>query len=59
MFSQASVCPQRGLPLEGGGSAFGDTLRYGQSAVNTHPTGMHSCQYLCLSRSLPRLGRAV
>ena len=24
-------------------SVFSDTMRYGQSAGGTHPTGMHSC----------------
>ena len=27
-------------------SVFSDTMRYGQLAGGTHPTGMHSCSYI-------------
>ena len=40
--------------FSGGGCAwffqfFLDTMRYGQSAGGTHPTGMHSCYCCCLT----------
>ena len=62
MFSQVSVCPQggciRGSGVWGcvwqghawqGGMPPADTMRYGQRAGGTHPTGMHSCS-VCSSR---------
>ena len=60
MFSEASVCPQRGLPPIWGLPAGGESAhpptppRYwypvaATAAVGTHPTGMHSCYEMVMN----------